>query len=399
MIEKIINQEICAGCGLCQSVIGSQKISIEYNKLGFLRPRLTDAINSDDLLQFSKYCPSINAKYLTTNKQDIIWGSIQSLALGHATDKNVRFKGSSGGTISALSIHLLESKTVECILQIGTSKDDPINNILKESTSKEDICDNAGSRYSPSAPLQNILKIIEKYNSVAFIGKPCDIVALRNIALIYPIINVKVKFMISFMCAGIPSIAGTKEILKKAQIREDEISTLKYRGEGWPGFFHVKTKDNKEFKMSYNDSWGKHLNKYLQLRCKVCADGSGEQADIVCADAWDITPTGFPSFEEKEGTSLLIARTNNGEMLLKECIKNNSITITNNTIKPKDINLFQPYQVRRKKNILARILPFIILNRIHPKYNYFTLFKATLTENPLRLFKNFLGSYIRLRKQ
>lgn len=51
--------------------------------------------------------------------------------------------------------------------------------------------------------------------------------------------------------------------------------------------------------MSYNESWGNILGKYLQKRCKICPDGIGEFADIVCADAWHGDKSGYPNFEEK----------------------------------------------------------------------------------------------------
>jgi coenzyme F420 hydrogenase subunit beta len=37
--------------------------------------------------------------------------------------------------------------------------------------------------------------------------------------------------------------------------------------------------------MSYADSWGGILSRHVQFRCKICPDGTGGFADVVCADA------------------------------------------------------------------------------------------------------------------
>src|SRR3712207_7050821 len=41
----------------------------------------------------------------------------------------------------------------------------------------------------------------------------------------------------------------------------------------------------------------------FRSRCKICPDGTGEFADIVCADAW-YGKDGYPDFAEREGRSL-----------------------------------------------------------------------------------------------
>ena len=50
--------------------------------------------------------------------------------------------------------------------------------------------------------------------------------------------------------------------------------------------------------MSYHNSWGKILSRHVQHRCKICADGTGNPADLVCADAWHADDEGYPLFEE-----------------------------------------------------------------------------------------------------
>ena len=55
--------------------------------------------------------------------------------------------------------------------------------------------------------------------------------------------------------------------------------------------------------MSYADSWGAHLSKHVQFRCKICPDAVGGVADIACADAWYGGDSGYPQFDEAAGRS------------------------------------------------------------------------------------------------
>ena len=148
--------------------------------------------------------------------------------------------------------------------------------------------------------------------------------------------------------------------------------------------------------MSYNESWGTVLNKRLQFRCKICADGTGEFADLTCADAWESSEGGYPSFEEKKGISLVITRNYKGEQIYKEALDKGYLTSTNKNYTSKDVLYMQPYQAKRKKNLLFRLLALKLFGKSTPKYNFFLLLKASLKENPLRLIKNFLGMIKRL---
>ncbi|MCV5990460.1 Coenzyme F420 hydrogenase/dehydrogenase, beta subunit C-terminal domain, partial [Escherichia coli] len=80
--------------------------------------------------------------------------------------------------------------------------------------------------------------------------------------------------------------------------------------------------------------------------------GIGEAADIVCADAWYSTTNGYPSFIEKEGRSLTIARTLKGRQLLDLALNKNVISLTPFNIS--DLEKIQPYQANRKQTANVR---------------------------------------------
>jgi coenzyme F420 hydrogenase subunit beta len=71
--------------------------------------------------------------------------------------------------------------------------------------------------------------------------------------------------------------------------------------------------DGRTAEMTYERSWGHHLSREVQFRCKICPDAVGGVADIACADAWYGGETGYPTFEEQSGRSLVVTRTAVGE--------------------------------------------------------------------------------------
>ena len=96
------------------------------------------------------------------------------------------------------------------------------------------------------------------------------------------------------------------------------MTRFRYRGQGWPGRATAALEDGSVRSMSYHDSWGGILSKHVQHRCKICADGTGKAADLVCADAWECDAEGYPVFDEAEGVSLIVSRTELGAATLKD---------------------------------------------------------------------------------
>ena len=141
----------------------------------------------------------------------------------------------------------------------------------------------------------------------AVTGKPCEISALRAADL-----TEQPPLLLSFFCAGTPSQDATEKLVSDlGGPLVDRLTSLRYRGEGWPGRF-VATFDGGKVSADYEQSWGSTLGPATQWRCKICPDGIGESADVVAADSWDTDARGYPVFDEGAGQSALIARTPRG---------------------------------------------------------------------------------------
>jgi len=399
MINKILANNICAGCGLCQGIFGSQKVSVELDKSGFYRPKGNGELNKEEMALFSKVCPGIVVKNKSNSPlfKDAIWGEIFSCFIGYSNDDLIRSEASSGGAISSILVYLLESKRVSAVIHIGASKNIPILNEVKISTSKRDIIEHANSRYSPSAPLINILNDLKEYDSYAFVGKPCDIAALRQYSNFNKIINDKIKYYISFFCAGVPSINATSDIIDTMDVQLRNVKSVSYRKDGWPGVFKIIEKDNQVHKLSYSFTWLKLLGPRIQFRCKICADGIGHLSDIVCADAWeDFNDKGYPTFKNAPGKSLILSRTIQGNELINDILESGYINKTRIIDNFREIDIIQPGQLLKKISLMSRFFALLLRNRMIPKYNTEFYFKSFLRQKPVDFLKNFWGTLKRI---
>lgn len=392
--DAVVRAGLCTGCGLCESLLGRDKVEMQMSADGFLRPAPKADLTAPEIGRFGKVCPGILLEHLgPSSNYDVIWGPIERVRVGYSTDPEVRYLGSSGGALSAILLHLLETGRVDFVVQTAAAAD-PLRNSTFATTSRAEVVAAAGSRYSPSSPLSGIHEFLDRPGRFAFVGKPCDVAGLRNLARHDPRVDEKVAYMISFMCAGIPSQRGTEEILKVMGIPPSEVVSMRYRGQGWPGMTRVVTRSGHRAEMDYPTAWGKILNRHLQMRCKICPDGIGEFADVVCADAWYGDEEGFPSFDEQEGRSLIVSRTERGEDLVRACIEHGSIHA--DQLPTAEIFKMQPYQAQRKRMVRSRLFAFHLLRRPAPIFRGLGLAEAARTASIFEQARTVLGTLRRL---
>lgn len=347
MIERIVKNGFCVGCGLCESIYGSDKCQMKLFNNGFYYP--VKKSDFDDR-ETKCFCPGINVQ---DNHKHGVWGYVENVEEAWATNKDLRFKSASGGVSSALAIYLLETSKVDGILQTGLKDGSSIYNELKVSHSREDIFKNAQSRYAPSLTLSRLKQILDSTNEAyAYIGKPCDIAGIRNFLKIYPQYKERIKYTISIFCAGMPSYNATRKVWEQSGKTEAPL-TVKYRGEGWPGNFKATWKDGAKYEISYNDSWGKVLGRDLGFRCKICPDGIGMLADIAVGDSWN-TKDGYPDFTEADGRNFCFIRTKDGVKLFDDALK--AGYIEGRVLDSEKVRYMQAYQYDRRHMVAWRVL-------------------------------------------
>ena len=290
--------------------------------------------------------------------------------------------------ISALLAYALESGLVDEVIQIGAAGD-PTRTAVRRSSSGGEVAASAGSRYSPSSPLAFVGALLEERKRFAFVGKPCDVSALRRLGEVDARVAERFPIILSFFCGGIPSHRGTDQILDDLGVAKADLAGFKYRGDGWPGFATATRRDGTSERMSYAESWGGRLSKHVQFRCKICPDAVGGVADIACADAWYGDESGYPQFEETDGRSLVIARSAAGSALIEGARAAGRIALDPCPLR--DIDRMQPSQARRKRLILSRVAALAATLQPWPDYRGVAVPAAARKAGAGETLKSFLG--------
>ncbi|MCW3150726.1 Coenzyme F420 hydrogenase/dehydrogenase, beta subunit C-terminal domain [Stutzerimonas stutzeri] len=404
LLNRVLKNDLCSGCGMCSSVASDDAVQIRLNADGYHRPVLNKAYQGKTIASeqassaFAKSCPALNLDirpYKSANYHPI-WGEILDTLKGHAVDNEVRQAGSSGGVISALAQYCLDRQLVDGVIQIQASQTDPLENTATISRSRQNIIASSGSRYAPASPAQALKWVAMSTEKYLFIGKPCDVAAVRQMQAHDPRLQQNIPYVVSFMCAGTPSLHGTEQVLDQLGVQRDDVSTFRYRGDGWPGLTKATLKNGDARTMTYNDSWGKVLNRHLQTRCKICPDGIGEFADIVCADGWEGDEKGYPSFEEREGNSLILLRTEKGRSLFRNAEADGVVKAE--AFDTASIFTIQPFQYYRRTTILPRLWAMKLLMLKTPSYKGFELGKGMKEIGLYQSFKAFTGLLVRRKK-
>lgn len=389
-LARVAQGDLCAGCGAC-AALAPGKVRMTMAAPGFLRPVQDAPLEAAEEGAIARVCPGLGQSVAAGGRTDaVLWGPYVSMQTGWATDPDLRFAGASGGGLSALLVHLLQTGTVDAVIQIAADPDNPIGNVTVVSTDAAGVLAAAGSRYAPSAPLDGLTTRVADGRRYAVVGKPCDAAALRAMRDADPALAVAVPVILSFFCAGVPSQTGGRAVLAALDADPARVTGFRYRGMGWPGRATAQLDDGSERSMTYHDSWGRILSKHVQHRCKICADGTGVAADLVCADAWESDAEGYPRFEEVPGVSLIVARTALGAKVLAAAQAAGAVETA-----PFDVGslaAIQPGQRDRRRALWARLAALRLAGRPVPQYEGLQI-AAAARQNPVgRNVKNFLGT-------
>ncbi len=324
-----------------------------------LRPNVSDDAEPSEMQRMRAICPAVSADFgdlkrrpdyspVVDKKTERDWGAITGLWEGYAADPEIRFKGSSGGALTALALYCLEARGFHGVLQTGENPADPIRNTTRLSRTRADLMAALGSRYSPAAICQGLGKVEGAPGPCVVIGKPVEIAGTRNAMAAHPDLAEKVGLTMSFFCAETPPTLATRKLLERVEA-SDAITSLRYRGHGWPGFFSTRGSTGSETEhLIYYNAWA-FLQRFRPWSTHLWPDGSGELADISCGDPWYEIPNG-----KNPGLSLIVARTQLGKQIVEGAMAQGYLTASE--AEPWKIEASQGALLQKKGSVWGRRL-------------------------------------------
>jgi coenzyme F420 hydrogenase subunit beta len=401
-VEQIVTEGLCMGCGLCKSLAGPGNIEMAMNAEGGERPVVTGMVDEPTLKLINAVCPGLHVEgYVHEDWLEAgeappelhpIWGPTRRMFTGHASDPWVRHHASSSGALSAMGIYMLETGAVDFILHVAASKTQPLRTRDHLSFDSAQVMEGSGSRYGPAAPLADFKRVLDRGKPFAFIGKACDISAIRNYAKFDPRVDELLKYTLNFYCGGVSEFGKTMDYVRKVGLAEQDIAHLRYRGDGCPGPMVMKSHAGQEFAFSYNEMWEDEARWQLMFRCKICPDSIGDLADITVADVW---PGGRPD-TEGAGFNGFIARTKRGKDLLDGAVRDGAVTISHE-LGYDGLEQTQGSHMYKKQSITARLAAVGDRGFVVPNFEHLRLDQAAAMLTEAEREANYAGMTDRLK--
>lgn len=394
LVQEIVANDMCTGCGAC-AVISGDADTIELSEPGYMRPRRDIKLSRDELNLVAKVCPGRTLQSPSPKPQkEPLFGGYHLVCEGWATNPDIRYKGASGGALTALLISLLKSSEISGVVVSHASVENPERTLAHIARTEAELVESAGSRYAPVAPVAQLATLLNSTDErLAFVGKPCDVAAVYAWRKFDAVLAAKVPVLISFFCAGVPSQLTTNALLKKVGFSDRTITDFRYRGHGWPGNLFVRDDTGETRELSYEESWGQHLSKSLQTRCKLCPDGTGMLADVVFADPWEVDQKGYPVFEDNPGRSLVLARTQKGAKWVRRAAMSSHLRLHDFDIKR--LKYIQPGQVKRRRSVLFRNLGRRLAGASALRVRGYDLIRCGASNTMVDNLKNMAGTWKR----
>lgn len=392
--DRIINNKLCLGCGLCASLGKENGYDVTLKKNGFYSIDIPEESKRDYFLEakMANCCPSISIKGVNSSN---VWGKNLLLHNAYSTDDSIRYHGSSGGFVTAACIQLIETKLVNAILHVGLRTDSHILNVLKVSKTADEIKVNCSSRYAPALMFDNLKQILDSSDDTyALVGKSCDILCYKNFESEFPEYKGRIKYTIAIFCAGMPSYKASEKIAKIFK-STSEIKHVHYRGDGWPGSFTVVYNDGSMKSTSYENAWMNYLGKDIHFRCKICPDSIGTIADISVGDSW-LTENGKVVFNDKPGISCVLVHTETGKQLMD--VMDQSRAVVLEPLTETYLNLIQPNHIRKRLSSAFKIPVVRMMSLGTFNISHMNLLGMFFKYNILRGIKESIGVRKRLKK-
>ena len=373
-LYRIVEESLCIGCGLCESLAGSDCVKMQVVESGFERPVVVGPLTHETVDAIYDTCPGTRVEGLPdataqeASHQDLVWGPHEYFVEAWAGDPAVRHQGSTGGVLTALGQFLVDTGDVEFILHAKAGGNDPTFGQPHVSETASDVLAGAGSRYGPTAVLQRVHELLDKDRVFAFVGKPCDISALRSLARRDPRVNRLIKVFLTPVCGGFASPKATETFIENHHgVKKAEIEQFRYRGFGCPGPTTFVTREGKSHTATYTEYWGEDEKSWnVPWRCKICPDGIGEGADIAAADNW---PGGSPDpalEADDPGTNAVVVRTKAGSDLMDRAVQAGYLCL-GERLDSAHMSTVQPHQVKKKQAARARWDGIASQGRITPR--------------------------------
>jgi len=284
--QEVRAKGLCHGCGGC--VTFCTAVNYGALKMGDDHvPRYKSVEKCIDCGLCYLICPAVG-ELDEQVKRNVDWsapmGRIQQVSVVRAQNKEIREKGTDGGVVTSMLLHLLDSGHIDGAI---VSKETEIGRTPWLATTADEIVEAAGSHYdamqgavqlgkdystySPSAQaLGSLMK--QGLKRIAFVGTPCQIKSVRKMQALKIVPADAIKFYFGLFCTSNFDLDGDKfdRLMEIAGCSADDVIKMNIKDD-----FMLHLKDGKTKNVPIAE-----LDFAKRSACQYCQDFTAEYADI-----------------------------------------------------------------------------------------------------------------------
>lgn len=259
-------------------------------------------------------------------------GEIRQVHIGHSTDETIRWAGASGGVVTRLLTHLLETGRIKGALVAAPHSDDPALGQGHIAYTVQELVASAQSRYT-TTPMLCALEAIkdDDQNTYAVVALPCQVHTLRKLQMHSKAWRKRIGYIIGLYCHYRLPHEATRELAALQASPGCRLASIQYRKkdpDAWPkNTAEMTFTDGSKWCSPYDHAQTVSLlaHCYPRGRCLLCVDALAEFGDLAIGDPWIRDTNGEWKYRDRGGQSVVIVRTATGETLLKEAVQSGAL--------------------------------------------------------------------------
>lgn len=305
----VISKSLCVRCGACVAACPISVMAFDNGD-----PKLVGKCTNCGIC--IRVCPRYKSPFEETEnfvfgrqrKPEEEFGIYRKAMVARSMVEEVLKRCQDGGAVTTILVSALESGIIDSAIVSAVDPKNPWMPLPSVAKTREEIIASAGTRYSLSSGLPLLKSSVSSgLNKIAFVGTPCQILAIRRIQKSLPKYAKSIALTIGLFCTENFFYDGLmiEKIQKELGINLSDIKKVNIKGKF---LIHLKNGEVREIPL-------KEAAKFATPSCRHCGDFSAELADISCGgvglDGWTYTlirtDNGVRAFEDAVKKGLLKA--------------------------------------------------------------------------------------------
>lgn len=216
-------------------------------------------------------------------------GDYESVFFTYASDDNLRKRSASGGSVSALLIHMLDSEYIDGALVVRTViENGKARPCFEIATNRVGVLSGQGSKYAAVKFVQHAMALIREFpGKLAVVALPCDAKIVRHACQRDDKLDNKIRCVISLVCGHNSEPALTDKVVGELGNGHGELVDLQWRSGHWRGKMTADFEDGQQVAVPFSRfSNYRNLYFFAQRKCHYCNDHYGYYCDISAGDIW-----------------------------------------------------------------------------------------------------------------